>query len=233
MTKKKKLSVIAVSVSAVVCVALAALLWWKMTRPERIEIPIPGLSWGMSAEEVSVVLEEAGVHDVSVSGVVSMGVEDVKFGAMKLSAEELKLLGAEDVLGLSFSTRNTYAVMLRFAGSYANRNYNSVGDGTLRLTQVEFWVEVPEGTSLMINRTLNNKLNSAYGKPDIPGWWTIIGDEARNVTMDGEKASYFVSPHVQISQKDCYVCESVLVYNGAGYVQLLHGGYYSTPQGWR
>ena len=232
MTLKKKLGIIATTLSVVVCVALVALLWWKMTKPERIEIPIPGLSWGMSAEEVVAVMEEAGIEDTKVGGITEIPDTGIQFGTMKLSAEEVKQLGAEEVLGLSYSSRNSYAVMLRFANG-ADDTYGSVLDSTLRLTQVEIWVEVPEGTSFMINRRLNNTLDSAYGKPEQPGKWRIVGDEVKNVTMDGRDASRTVSPYAQISQDGCGLGEAVLVYNGSGYVRLLYGGHYIIPQGWR
>ena len=229
---KKKLGILATALSLVVCIALCGLLWWEMTKPERIEIPIPGLSWGMSADEVIAVLEDAGIEDAKVGGITEITATGIQFGTMRLSAEEVKLLGAKNVLGLSYSSRNTYAVLLRFANS-SDDTYESVLDSTLRLTQVEIWVEVPAGTSLKIKETLSGKLDRAYGKPELPGRWQVVGDEAKNVTMDGRDASRMVSPYVMINQNDCGLGEAVLVYNGSGYVRLLYGGIYMVPQGWR
>ena len=233
MTKKKKLGILATALSLVVCVVLGGLLWWEMTKPERIEIPVPGLSWGMSADEVSEALKSRGVEH---SGKVSVMSGDgfVEFGTMTLSAEQVQQLGMSDVVGISVSSNEHDPIVLRFVSPFWGRGSNKhAGDGVMRLIQVEICVEVEEGSSLEVNKQVNAALDKAYRKADMPGYWEIIGDEVKNIKVNGNSYGSYYSPDVHFSQKDCGIGEAVVVYCGAGYVEYLHGGTYTVKGSWR
>ena len=232
MTKKKKLGILATALSLVVCVALGGLLWWEMNKPERIEIPVPGLSWGMSAAEVEAVLADAGIENAKVNGITELDFEDVRFGSIKLSAEEVQKLGAEKILGLPFSSQRSYSALLRFAGSTESSEQYRKGDGILRLAQVELWVEVPEGSSYKAKEEITAILTRAYGQETLPGCWEIVGDDVKGLVINGMQMEHNASPDVRFSQKDCGIGEVKLVYEGAGYVQYLHGGAFPLPPSW-
>ena len=233
MTKKKKLGILATALSLVVCVVLGGLLWWEMTKPERIEIPVPGLSWGMSAAEVEAVLADAGLENAKVGGIMTQSA-DVEIGGISLTAEEMQKLGVTEILGLPITSQKRECVWLRFVESYGSTKYDAASGDAMRLVQVEFWIEVPEGTSLEVNKQVNAALDKAYGKPDgPPGYWEIVGDEVKNIKVNGNSYGSYYSPDVHFSQKDCGVGEAVVVYCGAGYVEYLYGGFYAVPNHWR
>lgn len=209
MTLKKKLGIIIPVLSAVVCVALCGLLWWRMTRPQRIEVPVPGLSWGMTVAEVEEVLANAGIE-------TSTGMTNghQKKMTISLNEEEVNKLGFDSVGSLPFSFREHEPVVLEF---------DELGS-IYRLTQVRILVEVPEGkgvTTMATEKVVVKALNGLYGPKHEMGCWLIIADELEGHPMD---LSY--SPHVLAWYHGVLGGEARLVYDGFRYVEALHNGTY-------
>ena len=210
MTKKKKLGILATALSLVVCVALCGLLWWEMTKPERIEIPVPGLSWGMSAAEVEALLADAGLENAKVQH--NGGMEDVY--SVTLNAEEVQKLGFAKVGSLPVSYRENKPLRLEFERVA----------GLHRLTEVTVMVEVPVGdglSSLNVEKAVDKALNALYGPKHEMGGWIIFADVLKDHPM-----MYAYSPWVFAQNYDTSVGEARLVYDAKEYVNAIYNGAY-------
>ena len=206
---KKKLSIIATSVSALVCVALVALVWWRMVRPQRVEIPVPGISWGMTIGEVETVLKAAGIE---VEAGPTNGFQNKQ--TIALDEEEVNKLGFDGVGSLPLSFREHEPVVLEF---------EEVGYA-YRLTEVRILVEVPEGkgvTSMATEKEVTKVLCSLYGPKHEMGGWIIIADE-----LEGHPMNLAYSPILLAWYHDVSGGEARLVYMDCEYVTALHNGAY-------
>ena len=204
MTKKKKLGILVAALSLVVCV----LLWWEMNRPQQVEVPVPGLSWGMTDLEAEKALQKAGL-DVSIAS------GDGLYGSKSLGlrAEDMAVLGFDGIGTLSISSEEFNPVWLEFTSHV---------DGYFRLTGVRVVAEVPGGaemSSMEIKQAVDQVMKSLYGSKTDWGTWCVAPGVLASLGI--QKG---VMTDVWTDYSDTRIGEVKLEYRGQGYVGSLYGG---------
>ncbi len=206
--KNKKLRIVASALSLVICVAACVLLWWEMSRPQRVEVPVPGLSWGMTDLEAEMALQKAGLNTSIASGDGAYGTKS--YG---LRAEDLAVLGFDGIGTLTASSEEFKPVVLEFT---------SHADGYFRLTGVRIVAEVPGGSgmsSMEVKQAVEQVMKSLYGsKTVVDTWYIAPGLLASFGTQKG------LPPDVWTDYSGTRVGEVKLEYRGLSYVLSLYGG---------
>jgi len=200
---KRKLGVAVAAVCVTVCAVLCVLVWRKMTVPQRIEAPIPGLRWGMTTAEANAALQKVGLES---NITFKNSLYDTK--SVGLEADELALLGFDGIEDLKLSDHEFSPVMLEFRSD--------------RLVEIRMVLRVADEeavSSLELEKTVTKVMESLYGSKNELGLWVIFPDDAK--LPEGEFAYY--PPNVRAAYHDVQTGDVKLYYNAEGYVSVTGG----------